>query len=88
MALKSAKTRSAVGFNPDPDHAVTLPSSYYWDGEIYAREREEIWFKTWQFVGHARDVAQPGDFLTADILDHKILVTRGKDDVLRAFYNV
>jgi len=88
MAPKSAETRSAVGFNPDPDHAVTLPSFYYWDGEICAREREEIWFKTWQFVGHARDVARPGDFLTADILDQKILVTRGKDGTLRAFYNV
>lgn len=29
-----------------------------------------------------------GDYITADILDQKILVSRGKDGALRAFYNV
>ena len=75
-------------FHPDPERSATLPGSYYFDPGIYAREVEEIWFKTWQFVGYARDLARPGDYVTADLLDQKILVSRGKDGRLRAFHNV
>jgi choline monooxygenase len=79
---------TALKFRPDPDRSATLPASYYIDPAIYEREKEAIFFRTWQFVGFAFDLAQPGDYITADILDQKILVVRGKDKKLRAFYNV
>ena len=88
MTSTASSARRDLGFVSDPDHAVTLPSHYYWDREIFARESEEIWFKTWQFAGHLIDLREPGDYLTADILDQKVLLVRGKDRRLRGFYNV
>ena len=86
--MSQAVARSKHPFRPEPEYSGTLPSYYYWDPEIYEREKEEIWFKTWQLVGHTIDLTEPGDYFTADILDQKILVCLGKDREIRAFYNV
>ena len=88
MSLAASDPRHGIGFNPDPEHAVTLPSHYYWDTGIFEREKQEIWFKTWQFAAHLEDLRSPGDYVTTAILDQRILVLRGKDGVLRGFYNV
>ena len=75
-------------FASDPERSGTLPASYYYDPAIFEREKEAIWFRSWQLVGYAHDLANPGDFLTADILDQKVFVTRARDGALHAFYNV
>ncbi len=80
--------RSRNPFSPVAERSGTLPGHYYWDPEIYAREKEEIWFKTWQLVGHMVSLRQPGDFFTADLLDQKILVCRDNGNRVRAYHNV
>ena len=77
-----------TAFRREAELSGTLPSYYYWDPDIYRREVENIWFKTWQFVGHVSDLAEPGDYITEDVLDQKILVVHAKDGEIRAFYNV
>ena len=79
MAPSIAELRASEGFNADPDRAVTLPGRYYHDPEIFARERDAIWFKSWQFVGYLKDLQNPGDYITSDVLDQKIVVVRGRD---------
>ena len=80
--------RAVRGFGPDPERSATLPGRYYYDPEIYEREKEAIWFRTWQLVGYLHDLREPGDFITADLLDQKILVCRNKEGALRGYYNV
>ena len=75
-------------FHPDPEHSDTLPRTYYWDPDIFAREKEEIFFKTWQFVGYVSELRSPGDFVTATIIDQPVFVIRAKEGALRAYYNV
>ena len=75
-------------YSPDPDSALTLPSHYYHDPEIYRRELEEIWFKTWQYVGFVHDLAEPGDYISDRIVDQQVFVICAKSGELRAFYNV
>jgi phenylpropionate dioxygenase-like ring-hydroxylating dioxygenase large terminal subunit len=74
--------------SPDPDSALTLPSHYYHDPEIYRREQETIWFKTWQYVGFVHDLSEPGDYISDRIIDQQVFVIRAKSGELRAFYNV
>jgi choline monooxygenase len=88
MALTTAVRLPSERYSPDPNRALTLPARYYFDPAIYAREKEEIWFKTWQFVGFAADVANPGDFFAETVVDQPIFVIRTKQGELRAFYNV
>jgi phenylpropionate dioxygenase-like ring-hydroxylating dioxygenase large terminal subunit len=61
---------------------------YYYDPEIFAAEKEQIWCKTWQYVGYLGDLTEPGDYITANILDQLIFVIRAASGELRAFYNV
>src|SRR6185437_13251224 len=51
-------------------------------------ERERWFFRDWIAVGREEEVAQPGSFLTLDLAGEPLLVARGRDRTLRAFYNV
>lgn len=72
----------------DPARSYTLPARYYTSPEIYDREREAIFYRSWIYAGHVEELQQPGSFLTVQIIDQNIAVIRGKDGKLRAFYNV
>jgi choline monooxygenase len=77
-------------FDPDLplDEAWTIPGSWYTDPRIADLEREAVWSRTWQLVGRLSQVAQPGEFVTADVAGEPIVVVRGGDGILRAFFNV
>jgi choline monooxygenase len=77
-------------YNPNNplEHASTIPSPWYFDESIAEVENSAVFGKTWQAVGHTDQVQKPGQFLTADIAGDPIVVVRGEDSQLRAFYNV
>ncbi len=68
--------------------AYTIPASWYIDPRVADRERQVVFGKTWQQVGRLDQVAEPGDFLTATVAREPIVVVRGADKQLRAFFNV
>ncbi|MSP51942.1 MAG: aromatic ring-hydroxylating dioxygenase subunit alpha [Alphaproteobacteria bacterium] len=88
MPKPVATPRPTGKFHPVAEVSATLPAHYYFDPAIFAREREEIFFKSWQLVGYRDAVAKAGSYFTAELFDQKLLVIRGKDGKLRAFYNV
>ena len=65
---------TALHFSPDPTRSATLPGYYYVDPAIFERESEQIFYKSWQFVGFSFDLKNPGDYIAADILDQKVFV--------------
>src|SRR3984957_8910108 len=77
-------------YNPNNplDHASTIPSPWYFDAGLAELENSSVFGKSWQAVGRADQVQNPGQFLTADIAGDPIVVVRGEDSQLRAFYNV
>jgi choline monooxygenase len=73
----------------DPlERAWTIPSPWYLDRDFYEAERAGVFATSWQAVGRLDQVREPGQFFTADIAGEPIVVARGEDGVLRAFYNV
>lgn len=74
--------------NADPARSYTLSARYYTSPEIFEREREAVFFRSWIYAGHAEDLREPGSYITTMVLDQNILIARGKDMTLRAFYNV
>jgi choline monooxygenase len=68
--------------------AQTIPSSWYTDPQVLLREKEKIFWRTWQPLGHAAKVAAPGSYLAAEILGEPCAIVRGNDGILRAFSNV
>ena len=74
--------------DPEISKAWSLPASVYFESEVLTLEKERIFSRTWQVVGHRHQVASPGDFFTFDLLGEPLLLVRGQDGNLRAFYNV
>lgn len=68
--------------------AETIPASWYTDPQFLTLEKERIFWHSWQPVGHATKVAQPGCYLAGEILGEPWAIVRGSDGVLRAFSNV
>ena len=69
-------------------HAWTLPAQLYTDPSILLAEKERMFSRTWQVVGHRSQVAAPGDYFTTELLGEPLLLVRGSDSELRGFYNV
>ena len=66
----------------------TLPWSWYTDPAVLELERERIFRRSWQYVGHAGDVPEPGSFAAGWVGDVPVVVVRDQEDELRAFLNV
>lgn len=67
--------------------AHTLTGPDYYAAEVFEREKERIFYRSWLYVCRAEDVAT-ARWRTAQVLDESILLIRGKDGELRGFYNV
>ena len=81
----SAESPDGVGLILD---ATTLPAETYISAKVFGREQERIFSKFWLCLGRDGDVGEPGDFFTRDVGGESILVVRGADGEVRAFYNV
>jgi choline monooxygenase len=77
-------------FRHDADLAVasTLPAAWYLGEDSLARDRERIFARTWQLVGHATQLAEPGAFLACEVAGEPVVVVRDTTGALRAFSNV
>ncbi|MFJ3430798.1 MULTISPECIES: aromatic ring-hydroxylating oxygenase subunit alpha [Pseudomonas] len=75
-------------FCTNADEAHTIPASYYTNQSVFELEKEKIFANTWICVGHRSEVANSNDYITREVIGESIIVVRGRDSVLRAFYNV
>jgi choline monooxygenase len=70
------------------ERASTIPAPWYRDARVEALERSSVFRATWQVAGRLDQVREKGHFFTADVAGEPIVVVRGDDEQLRAFYNV
>jgi choline monooxygenase len=78
----------ALDIDSDIARAWTLPASFYVDPATASQEKDKIFSRTWQVVGHHEWVAKPGDYFTTQLVGEPLLIVRGADEQLRGFYNV
>ena len=75
-------------FEAEAGRSWTLPSRYYTDPAILEREIAGIFRRSWICVGHLCDLRESGSYLTETLAGQPLLVIRGQDGELRAFFNV
>ncbi len=68
--------------------ASTIPAAWYVDPRIAELERLNVFSKTWQLVARTDQLQNPGQFISTVVAGEPIVVVRGNDGILRAFYNV
>jgi choline monooxygenase len=87
-SMSKSISKSPLAIDPDIARAWTLPANLYFDAAVFAAEKEMIFGRTWQVVGHRDQVTNVGDYFTTELGDEPLLLVRGTDGKLRGFYNV
>lgn len=77
-----------AGTTPLADHELESPVDVYHDPARLERERARLFRALPIVVGHASQLARPGDFLSIDVAGSPIVVARQHDGAVRAFVNV
>jgi choline monooxygenase len=70
------------------ERACTIPSAWYIDQELYQAERQWVFGRSWHVIGRSEQVAETGQFVTAEIAGVPIVAVRDNEGELRAFLNV
>ena len=86
-----APTPLRVDRTEQPEPALSegpILGERYWSREFMDREWDKIWTKAWLIGGLVEQVRKPGDYFAYEIGRESILVIRGDDGQVRAFYNV
>jgi Rieske 2Fe-2S family protein len=66
----------------------SLSQRYFVSPEIFAEERKKIFSQQWVLVGHQSQIAQAGDYLTAEVAGESLIIVRDKRGAIHGFYNV
>jgi choline monooxygenase len=70
-------------------NASTIPAAWYVDPRVLELEQRTVFRRAWQVAGLLDDVRTPGEYITCELPGGEpIVVVRGADRSLRAFYNV
>jgi phenylpropionate dioxygenase-like ring-hydroxylating dioxygenase large terminal subunit len=70
------------------DEDFSLPGWIYRDPDFLQAEKQQIFPSSWQVICHVNDVPKAGDYHTLDFMGEPIVAVRGRDSVVRAFFNV
>jgi len=77
--------------DPDAIRALVRPDAVhrdvYTDPDLFRLEMERVFARAWIYVGHASQVPEPGDYLTAEIGTEPVLMIRQPDGSVRVLRN-
>jgi glycine betaine catabolism A len=68
--------------------ARTPPGRLYWEPDVLRDELERFFYRNWLCIGREEEIPSRGDFLARSVGRESILIVRGDDAGLRAFYNL
>lgn len=71
------------GFPPLPE----IPGGRYIREDFHALEMEHVWRKSWVCAGTEEALRAPGDYRVFEKLGMPLILVRGRDGKIRAFYN-
>lgn len=72
---------------PDFPEECLVDNRVYTDPRVFDLERQRIFLKVWNFVCHESEIPKPGDYLTTVVAGQPVLICRGGDGTVNAFYN-
>src|SRR6185369_15185401 len=59
----------------------------YISDDIFRLEQERLFSRAWLFLGHASQVPEPGDYVTAELAGQPLILVRRADRTLQVLAN-
>ncbi len=81
--LADVWTKNAFGL----DGSRVIDRNIYVDDRIFAAEQQDLFARTWQWVAHESEMPEFGDYVTATIAGRPVVVSRGEEGAINAFFN-
>ena len=78
----------AAGYDSDPTRSMSLHADAYVEPRWHEIEQREVFARSWQWVCHVESLRDPGSYVALDVAGMPVVLVRGHDSELRAFYNV
>jgi nitrite reductase/ring-hydroxylating ferredoxin subunit len=82
-AEEAARAGPPAGFPALPD----LPLGRYTDPEFFRLEQDRLFARSWLYACHDSELPENGSYQLRDIAGRAILLVRGDDGEVRAFFN-
>ncbi len=82
-AYEVGRTGPPDGFPTLPD----LPLGRYTDPAFFELERQHLFKNVWLYAGHDSELTESGSYKLCDIVGAAVLLVRGDDGDVRAFFN-
>ncbi|HEX7854622.1 MAG TPA: aromatic ring-hydroxylating dioxygenase subunit alpha [Sphingobium sp.] len=78
-----------MGFSANVENDLPgINAEDYISRDFLDQEKRKLWPKVWQIACREEEIAHPGEFVTYDIGDDSIIVTRTKSGEILAYHNV
>jgi fatty-acyl-CoA synthase len=74
----------SVASRIEPDR---VHGTLYTDPEVFERELERIWYRTWAFVGHTSEVPQSNDYVRKSIGPQQVIMSRDRSGQIHLLLN-
>ena len=74
----------SVASRIEPDR---VHGSLYTDPDVFERELERIWYRTWVFVGHESEVPQSNDYVRKSIGPQQVIMSRDRSGQIHLLLN-
>jgi phenylpropionate dioxygenase-like ring-hydroxylating dioxygenase large terminal subunit len=69
-------------------NGYALPSPWYTDRALFAKERDSVLRKSWHYATHVGELAKVGDQFVCKIAGVPIVLTRDEQNEIRGFVNI
>ena len=81
--LRVQRRERPAAFPPLPE----IPAGRYTREDFYRLEQERLWPRSWLLAGHISELPDEGSFKRWEAANMPVILVRGKDKVIRAFFN-
>src|SRR5262249_41807124 len=81
------KAPPATALYPNLNDYCRVGIDQYVSREHMRLEWDRLWTRTWTLAGRETDIPNPGNYFRYNLAQESFIVVRGRDNVVRAFYN-
>ncbi|MGQ4806741.1 3-phenylpropionate/cinnamic acid dioxygenase subunit alpha [Candidatus Entotheonellaceae bacterium PAL068K] len=57
------------------------------NADLYQQEQEQVFARSWLFVGHESQIPNPGDYFTSCMAEESVILARDNQDAIHVFLN-